>query len=146
MKRIIFVAIIMTIAVNTAYCDMFKDDKEAISFADNVMKKVGSGEMKNAFELMKPYVQIPATEIDSVYLQMKSKRDQVIERIGNTVGYEFITNKKVGHSLFRLIYIEKTEKTVFFWSFYFYDTGKGWTLELFNIGDNLPGLFQAVSS
>lgn len=144
MKNTLIIAIIMLISVNTAYCATLESEQEARLFADNVMKSVVNGDIKAAFDKLKPYVGVPETEIDSVYLQSKAQRDQRKERIGNTIGYEFIASKRVGQSLFRLIYIEKTEKTIFFWSFYFYQVDKGWMLELFNFGDSLPALFQAV--
>ena len=134
----------MLVSINTAFCATLESEKEAKLFADNVMGSVAIGDLKASYDKMKPYVLVPETEIESVYLQSKAQRDQLKERIGKTIGYEYITSKQVGQSLFRLIYIEKTEKTIFYWSFYFYKVDNAWTLILFNFGDNLPGLFQAL--
>jgi hypothetical protein len=76
-------------------------------------------------------------------LNSQSQRDQFGARYGAAAGNEFIAQKKVGDSLLRLVYIEKTERHALPWTFIFYRGPKGWVLNSFNWNDRLPDLFGA---
>lgn len=58
------------------------------------------------------------------------------------MGYEFIRAEKVGESLLKLSYIEKTQKQAIPWQFIFYKTPTGWGVSAFNNGDNVDSLFD----
>jgi hypothetical protein len=105
------------------------------------MEKVASGDLNAAFNLMKPYVVISATEVDSVALQSKTQRDQYGARYGNSIGYEYIGKINRGESLVFLQYIEKTTRHAIPWSFYFYKTNNGWVLNTFDWNDQYQPLF-----
>ena len=110
--------------------------------ADKVMALAGKGDLPAAFQLMKPYVAIPESEFEGMSLQSKSQRDQFGFRYGKSVGHEFIGEKKVGQSLLRLTYIEKTDKHAMPWMFMFYRTPEGWTLNGFVWHDKVQQLFE----
>jgi len=124
-----------------ASAQSLKTEADVRAAADKVMATLASGGVKAAFATMKPYIIVPAAEFDAVVLQSQAQRDQVGTRFGKAVGTEFISQKKVGESLIKLTYIEKTEKHALPWEFYFYKTPNGWVLNSFRWNDNLPGLF-----
>ena len=137
-----FLAIaIMVFSHRLAIADTLKSEAELRTFANSVMAEVGSGDLDAAFALMKRYSVIPPTEFDVVTLNTKAQRDQLGGRFGAAVGYEFISESKVGQSLVRLTYIEKTERHALPWMFFFYRSPEGWVLNSFIWHDQFPNLF-----
>lgn len=120
----------------------FKSEAELKPFAEAVMKKVAANDLKGAFKLMQPYVVISESELQSAALSSQTQREQYGARYGKSVGYEFISEQKLGESLIGMVYIEKTEKHALPWSFCFYKTPKGWILNSFNWNDKVTSLFN----
>jgi hypothetical protein len=125
----------------TAIADTLKDEKAMRQLSDSVMGKVASGDFMGAITVMKPYSPLSEAEMDSIALQTKAKRDQYKERYGTTIGYEFIDQKKVGESLYRLQYIEKKDKHAIAWTFLFYKANDAWILNEFKWSDQPARLF-----
>ncbi len=121
MKKTIglFCALFLTAAV-PVWAATVPDENAAKALADNVMAKVGVGDLDAAFTLMKPYVPLSETELNSAALQSKSQREQFGKRFGDTVGFEFIDSQKIGGGLLRFRYLEKTQLHALPWVFYFY--------------------------
>lgn len=142
MKNItITVVIILSIISTTTYAESLKDEEAIRKFTDSVMQMVAKGDLDSAFDAMKPYVDLSPTEIDAAAIQSKAQREQYGQRFGPAIDFEFIDEKKVGKSLIRLRYIEKTNKHALLWQFYFYRTQSGWTLNIFNWNDKFHSLF-----
>jgi hypothetical protein len=125
----------------TSIADTLKTEPELRPFGDKIMAALVKGGISAAFAGMKPYVLIPNSEFESLSLASKAQRDQFGARYGKTIGFEFIGQKKVGDSLVRLTYIEKTEKHVLPWIFFFYRTPTGWALNSFVWNDQMTQLF-----
>jgi hypothetical protein len=143
MNKIVIVLCAMSLIVTAiAFGEALPDENAAKDLAVKVMTKVAVGDLDAAFLMMKPYVPLSPTEIDSIAIQSKSMREQYGKRYGSSIGYEFIDSKKVGDSLLRLRYIEKTDKHVLPWVFYFYKTNEGWILNSFNWNDVYTMLFN----
>lgn len=119
-----------------------KSETELRALGDRIMAGLVKGGVKAAFAEMKPHVVIPESEFESVMLQSQAQRDQFGARYGKTTGYEFIGQRKVGDSLVRLVYIEKTDKHAMPWTFYFYKGPAGWLMNSFHWNDQLPQLFH----
>jgi hypothetical protein len=118
-----------------------KSESELQPFTEKVMQALVKGGTSAAFEVMKPLAIIPDAEFQSVVLTSKAQRDQYGVRYGTTIGYEYIDTKKLGTSLIRITYVEKTQKHALPWMFYFYKTPDGWVLNSFQWNDQLPALF-----
>jgi hypothetical protein len=125
-----------------AMADTLKSEAEAKQLAEKVMTHVAKSDLTSAFALMKPYVVIPEPEFQGLALQTKSQRDQFGVRYGKSVGYEFVGEKKVGESILRLVYIEKTAKHALPWMFLFYKAPSGWVLNSFAWNDQIQNAFQ----
>lgn len=135
MRKILIAIAFAVFAASSAKAGGLKTEADARALADNVMASVGSGDIRSGFEMMKPYLSLSGTEVDSVYLQTKLTRDQYKDRFGGTVATEFISSKTIGSSLVRYLYVERTENTAFVWKFIFYKTKDGWVINSFNWGD-----------
>ena len=130
-----------TLVSSFAQAGTLKREDDLRPFVDSVMKNVASGDLQSAFETMRPFIVISENELQSAALASKTQREQFGNRYGKTIGTEFIAQQKVGDSLVRIIYIEKTEKHALPWYFYFYKSQMGWVLNTFNWNDQMPALF-----
>jgi len=124
-----------------ARADTLKTDADLRPFADRVMQGVAGAGVSAGIAVMRPYVVMPEVELQKALLVMQSQREAYPDRFGKTIGFEFIGQKKLGESLVRLAYIEKTERRALPWLFHFYRTRNGWVLESFMCNDQASQLF-----
>jgi hypothetical protein len=120
-----------------AIADDFKSEDELRPFLDGFMKKIFSDDMSGAFKLARPYLAITEPDFQLAELNTKNQKAQYNNKYGFTLDCEFIEYKKVGSSLIRVVYIEKTEKQALPWIFYFYKPSTAWVLSGFKFGDQL---------
>ena len=139
--RFLAFLVLATVVFNGAHADALKAEADIRPFIDSVMEEVGSGDLGAAFALMKPYTIVPSSEFEAMASNSKAQREMVGSRLGAAAGYEFVDQAKVGKSLLRLTYIEKTQRHALPWMFYFYRSPEGWVLNSFVWNDNMPGLF-----
>lgn len=131
----------ITFLATSSIAGTLKSEEDLRPLAESVMGKVAANDLHAAFMLMQPYVVITDSEFQSAVLNSKAQREQYGTRYGKTIGVEFISQSKVGASLVRIVYIEKTEKHALPWTFYFYKAPKGWVLNSFTWSDQMPSLF-----
>jgi hypothetical protein len=93
---------------------------------------------------MRPYAVISETELQNALLKMQAQREQWTPRYGKTVGFEYIGTKRIGQSLLRLTYVEKTERHALPWMFHFYRAPNGWILTSFLCNDLSSELFNLL--
>ncbi len=74
--------------------------------------------------------------------QYKLQAPAIKQRFGETVGVELIGEKEVGQSLMMIYYIQKFEKTVMSWKFYFYKPKNNWVVSSFFSDDKLQEIFK----
>ena len=132
----------LAFAACVARADTLKTEAELRPFADRVMASVSNSGIAGAFSVMKPYTTLSEAEFKAALLASETQRDQFAGRYGKSVGYEFIGQKKLGESLVRLTYLEKTEKHAYPWMFHFYRTRGGWVLDSFLWNDQASQLFN----
>ena len=133
---------VLAAASATVCAATLNSENELKAFAESVMAKVGANDLDGAFKAIHPFVVISESEFQSAVLSSKSQREQYGARYGKAVGYECFDQKKVGESLVRILYIEKTERHALPWGFYFYKAPKGWVLNSFTWNDQLPAIFN----
>jgi len=117
------------------------DGNAAQAFSAKVMHTVGQGKITEALLMMKPYMIIPEAEFDVMKDQLATQAPMIKKRFGKSIGSEFIKVDKVGKSLMRVLYIQKFEKHIMRWVFYFYRPGEGWILNTFTTDDSIKQLF-----
>jgi len=118
-----------------------KDSDAAIALSDQVMRKASSGDLRGAFELARPYVVIPQSELDTMLGHVELQLPMIAGRFGKSIGYELIRNDTAGGSLMQTVYIQKFEKHAMVWRFIFYKTEKGWVLNSFKYVDDITSAF-----
>ena len=141
MLRASVLAAVMCVS-GASWADTLASEADTRMLGDRVMAALVKDGVSGAFDAMKPYVLVSESEFQSIALASKSQREQFGGRFGKTIGFEFIGVKKVGGSLIRLTYIEKTEKHALPWMFYYYKTPNGWALNSFVWNDRMPQLFS----
>ena len=119
----------------------FDSVPEVRRFTDEIMTKIGAGNVEEAIEQLRPYAGVPAAEYDLFVVQSRNFMTNSRARFGKHTGMEFISQDQAGDSILRLVYISKFERYALRWLFYFYKTDQGWTLSTFKYDDNLPALF-----
>lgn len=142
MRKSLLIAAAVFLFAAAASAETVADENAAKELTDKIMTNVGTGDLGAAFNRMKPYVPISPTEIDNAAVKSKALRAQYGERYGKSEGFEFVDSKKVGNSLLRLRYIEKTENHALPWIFYFYKTQEGWVLNSFDWNDIYKSFFE----
>ena len=125
-----------------AQAEVFKAEADLLPFADGFMKQVASGDLKGAYASAKPYSTLSAEELDKALQQAQSARNaEFVQRYGRTRTHEFVSKRKVGISLARIVFLEKTDKHPIMWNFYFYQSPTGWVLDSFTWDNQVPATF-----
>ena len=141
MKKYITTLAISLFASLQANAHTLKSEADVRLHTDKIMARVAKGDLSGAFDVMKPYVVITEAELQGAALQSKAQREQYSNRYGKPIGYELFKEKRVGESLIRFIYGEKTEKHVLPWMLVYYKTSSGWVLNSFMWNDQIGFLF-----
>jgi len=139
-----FLVASLLLAASIARADTLKAEADLKPFADKVMSTTVSSGLKAGFAVMRPYLVIPEAELENVLTRSIAQRSETATRYGKTIGYEYVGRRKLGDSLVRLTYIEKTERQALPWMFHFYQTRNGWVLSSFLWNDRASELFNMV--
>lgn len=135
-------AMMLSVSVRADASERLSGTTEARQLTDNVMSKIAAGEVEAGLRLAKPYLVIPDAEFKAIVVQTNLQLPTIGKRFGKSVGYEFIREDKVGTSFFRAIQVQRFEKHITRWTFYFYKTPTGWVLNTFNFDDKIQLLFS----
>ena len=140
MKYVPLILALLFSSISSA--DTLKDKEAAKVLARSIMMLVGKGEVENGLKLAKPYLIIPDHEFEGVLNSLRMQAPAIEQRFGKTVGMEFSQVQEVGESLMLVMYIQKFEKHMMRWKFYFYKPVDGWVLNTFNTDDQIQLMFQ----
>jgi hypothetical protein len=124
-----------------AQADTLKEPGEARRLTDQVMDKVGQGDVEGGLRILKPYLIIPPAEFDVMLGQIRMQLPAMSQRFGKSIGAEFIREDKIGDNLLRIVHIHRFERHAMRWSFYFYRGQNGWVLDTFKTDDDIRQLF-----
>lgn len=139
--RTLIVLLALLMAVNAQAAE-FKTKREIKKFTASIMAQVADGKTQEGLELMKPYLIIPESEFTVMKEQLKMQEPIIAERFGQTIGVELVTVEAVGDSLMLIIYLQKFEKHIMRWKFYFYKPGSTWVLNTFYTDDKIRLMFE----
>lgn len=118
------------------------DSEEAASkLVEQVMAKVGSGDLEGGLLIIKPYVIMPEAEINVLIEQAKLQLPLAQGRFGKVIGAEFVAERSLGKSLYQVVYLQKFEKHAMRWRFLFYSVNGKWMLDALNYDDKIHLLF-----
>ena len=139
MRTVIFIGVLLMSFATHA--DTLKDKDAAKALANAVMDQVGRTQTAEALGMLKPYLVIPSSEFEVMIEQMKLQMPMIEQRFGRTLGVELVGTEEVGESLMLITYIQKFEKHVMRWKFYFYKPNKEWVLNTFFTDDKIQTIF-----
>jgi parvulin-like peptidyl-prolyl isomerase len=108
---------------------------------DDVMTKVGKGDLEGGLKTFKSLTVIPEAEFDAMIGQATLQAPMMASRFGQVLGHEFIREDQIGESLARYVYIQRFEKHAMRWMFYLYRGKTGWVVNSFRFDDKWPDLF-----
>ena len=135
------VALLLVVATNVASAQGVPSLADIRRVTDEVMKKVGEGNIEAGLLTFKHLTIIPESEFDSLVGQTKLQLPIVVGRFGASMGHEFLAEDKIGQSLARITYINRFEKHAMRWVFYCYKGKSGWVINTFRFDDKWPDLF-----
>ena len=138
----IIAVLIMLILVPNSYADTLKDKQAAKDLVAQVMGKLEKGNTIEGLELVKNYLIIPMSEFEVMKNQISMQTPMMAQRFGVTIGVELAEIEEVGDSLMLITYIQKYEKHLLRWKFYFYKPKDGWVLNTFYFDDKIQMMFK----
>ena len=143
MKKIVLSLIILCVFITPyAQADTLKTKKDALDLAALVMDKIAKGQTEEGIKLTKPYLIIPVHEFEGMLNTFRMQAPAIKQRFGKTLSTELAIVEEVGESLMLVMYIQKFEKHLLRWKFYFYKPKDGWVLNTFNFDDTLQLMFN----
>jgi hypothetical protein len=142
MKKMAFAVTILFLMAASSHAATLDSKDAARKLTDQVMAKVGSGDIEGGLLVMKPYVIIPESEFNVTLEQTKLQLPAMQGRFGKIIGTEFISEKVVGKSLLKIVQIQKFEKHIMRWNFIFYNPDGKWVLNSFYFDDNIRAMFE----
>lgn len=135
------IAAILCFLCPGAMADTLNDTASARLLTDQVMGKVGKGDMAGAVEMIRPLAIVPKAEFDVMAEQIKLQEPVLAQRFGKSIGQEFIRADQVGENLLRVVQLHRFERHAMRWNFYFYRGKDGWVLNTFTFSDDIHNLF-----
>jgi len=138
-KTIIVLALFFSTLISA---DTLKDENQVEKLAKDVMVHVGKGETVKGLDLMAPYLIIPKSEFETTKNQFAMQAPMLASRFGKTLSSDYVNTEKVGTSLIKIMYIQKFERHLMYWNFYFYKPKDSWVLNTFRSNDRLELLFN----
>ncbi|WP_313704702.1 hypothetical protein [Massilia sp.] len=127
----------------SAVAETLKDTAAARALTNQVMAKVGNGDLAGGVEVVRSFLIVPRAEFDVMIEQIKLQQPAMAQRFGRSIGHEFIREDKVGENLLRIVHIQRFEKHAMRWTFYFYRGNDGWVLNTFKSDDDIQLLFPS---
>lgn len=124
--------------------DELRDKDAAKQLAASVMVRVAKGQTEQGLMLIKPYTLIPDHQFDGMMDSYRMQAPVIEQKFGKTIGVELALVEEVGESLMLVAYIQKFEKHLMRWKFYFYKPYDVWTLNTFSNDDKIQLMFSKM--
>ena len=141
MRKVITIAALIVVSGGAFADQPLTTTAAARELADRVVDTMVAGDFDGAFKLLKSASVIPEADFDSVLGRAKPQYLAGVQRYGKNLAREFVREDKVGDSLYRVIELDKFEKTAIRWVFVFYRTKDGWLVNDFLFDDKVRLLF-----
>ena len=134
-------AVIAIFVAPPAHSDTLDSEEAASKLVEQVMAKVGAGDLEGGLLLAKPYLLMPEAEVNAIIEQAKLQQPLLQARFGKPLGAEFVADKTLGRSLYGILYLQKFEKHAMRWRFVFYRASGKWMLDAISFDDKIQLLF-----
>jgi hypothetical protein len=121
----------------------FKELSEIRPLLDGVMASVAKDDIRAAFARLKPYWGgMPDAEIEVMVAKIIDQRRLISPRFGKSLEARFVSQKSAADSVAYFLYIEKYERHLLRWHFYFYRAKDKWQLNSVNFDDHIQALVE----
>ena len=128
-----FVTVLLAMTIQSVHAGPVTTLDEARQVSDAVMQEIARGRVMAGFDRLKVHTIAAPAEVDVAagHAEAGLRAPLMLERYGNSIGFELISNIKVGSSLVRYVYLHKFERNALRWRFDWY----------FNFDDKVQELF-----
>jgi hypothetical protein len=141
MKNILMILSLVLVSTNVL-ADTLPSKAKAKELAKSVMTEISKGNIEAGIQLTKPYLVVPEHEFLALIDQMKMQQPTINQRFGKTISVEVAAIEEVGESLMLVLYLQKFDRHVLRWKFYFYKPRNEWVLNTFTFDDQIHSMFQ----
>jgi len=142
-KTILCILVCLLISVPVS-ADTLPTKDAAKELVEAVMNEISNGKTSDGLDLMQPYLVIPISEFNVMKNQLAMQAPMIEQRFGKTIGVELADIEEVGDSLMLIMYIQKFDKHLMRWLFYFYKPKDKWILNTFNTDDKIQLMFSKI--
>lgn len=139
-----FYVIFLVLLSGFVQAETLKNKNAAKDLAKSAMDMVAKGETEKGIELTRPYLIIPEHEFEGMLNALRMQAPAIEQRFGKTLSTELAAVEEVGESLMLVMYIQKFEKHLMRWKFYFYKPKDSWVLNTFNTDDKIQMMFNNI--
>ena len=141
MKKVGIICILLCTVWLSA--DTLKDISEIEKLTKISMQYIGNDKIDKGLDVLAPYSVVSHTQFETLKKQLIAEFPKFRTHFGAVVGSEFVGKTHVGDSMFQITYIQKFEKHILSWSFYYYKPKDTWVLNSFETADNMEVLFKS---
>lgn len=99
--------------------------------ADRAMKYLAANDLKGMFKYIRGIMPIDQADLDKTLETSISQRKTFPSKLGEYIGYAFISECRRFDQLSRVVFIEKRAKNFIRWEFVFYKPREKWQLSAF---------------
>jgi len=145
MKKIVFfIGVFVLILLGTPGAEeknLLPSLKAAEALNQQFFTLLSQGNVDQAFELMKPYTQVSAQEMDKLK-ETTQRQYQILDRVfGPSSGFKLVEKKTVGDCLARYTYLELREKYPIRWLVVYYRPQLTWQTVILKWDIQINSLF-----
>jgi hypothetical protein len=141
LRRYLTVVIMLLLSLNTAQADGIKSTSEVKAAVGAAMQKAQSDNFSDFFLAIKPYWTISEEGFTTALAKTTSARAEVHKKMGKSLGVEQVKIEMVSDTVLKIVFLEKFQKSLMIWNFYFYKPNTEWFLNTFEWDDNIRTLF-----
>ncbi len=109
---------------------------------DQAMTCFADEDTAGAIKIVRPHWKLPEEELDQLDTAIDSLRKRMAERMGKSVGFEYVGHEKAGSSFVRLNYLLKHERHAYVVTFRYYRAQDRWEMNEINMNTDVSPLFD----
>lgn len=140
----IIYGLILVLISSLSLAEDMSTSKQTRDLSNKMIEMFANKQFKEGLALAKPYWPLPEVEIDGLANQIATQWPIVDQRFGQSTGYEFVREEKIGESFTRYYYLHKFQNHAIYWQFTFYKPKDTWVVNGVQFLDSLDILYEAV--
>ncbi|MGE3540706.1 MAG: hypothetical protein AB7N91_25115 [Candidatus Tectimicrobiota bacterium] len=138
-------SLMLLIGVGLVQSATLRNPEEAKELAEKILGRAVVGDTESIATVLKPHWSFPEQELDTLVAQTTRQRQQLVHRLGKSIGFALVRRETLADTFMRLTYVEKLENTGLRWSFLFYKAKDTWKFHSFSWDEDVTKLFMPSS-